>query len=86
MNRRDFLLLRPDGAPHTAVLSCERLYMRYVDSQMSGSTALLFASLNDEIRNVAALRLTDTSWLACGDLKDRLDGMLERAGVAVTIV
>ena len=85
MKRRDFLLLRTDGTSHGAVLSCERLYMRYLDSQMDGSTAAFFAGLSDEIRNVDALRLTDTSWLASGDLKERLDIMLERAGVAVTI-
>ena len=85
MNRRDFLLLRPDGAPHAAVLSCERLYMRYVDSQMDDRTTALFAHLSDEIRNIRTLRLTDASWLECADLKDRLDNILKRAGVAVTI-
>jgi hypothetical protein len=85
MNRRDFLLLRPDGAPQAAVLSCERLYMRYIDSHMEGTTAAFFAGLSAEIRKVDALRLTDTSWLASGDLKERLDNILERAGVAVTI-
>ena len=85
MNRRDFLLLRTDGPSREAVLSCERLYMRYLDAQMEGSMATLFATLGDEIRNVDALRLTDTSWLASDDLKERLDNILERAGIAVTI-
>jgi hypothetical protein len=83
MNRREFLLLRTDGSAHAAVLSCERLYMRYLDSQMDGSTAAFFAGLGDELRKVKTLRLTDTSWLACGELKDRLDAALQGAGVAV---
>ena len=85
MNRRDFLLLRSDGAAHEAVLSCERLYMRYVDSQMEDRTAAFFADLSDEIRKVRTLRLTDASWLEAGDLKERLDNILRGVGVAVTI-
>jgi hypothetical protein len=83
MHRRDFLLLRTDGSRGAAVLSCERLYMRYLDSQMDDSTAAFFAGLSDELRKVKTLRLTDTSWLACRDLKDRLDTALQGAGVAV---
>jgi hypothetical protein len=82
MNRRDFLLLRTDGAAHAAVLSCERLYMRYLDSQMDDTTGALFAHLSDELRTVKTLRLTDSSWLACGDLKDRLDAVLQGAGIS----
>ncbi len=78
MNRRDFLLLRTDD-PSGAVLSCERLYMRYVDSQMDDTTNALFANLSDELRRVKTLRLTDTSWLACSDLKERLDAALRSA-------
>ena len=85
MNRRDFLLLRTDGPSREAVLSCERLYMRYLDSQMEGRTAEFFASLSDEIRRVDALRLSDASWLASRELKERLDNILEDTGVAVTI-
>jgi hypothetical protein len=77
VNRRDFLLLRTNGAADAALLSCERLYMRYLDSQMDGSTAALFANLSDELRRVKTLRLTDTSWLACGELKAQLDTILD---------
>ena len=35
MNRRDFLLFRPDGSKKTVELSCERLYMHYRDAQMA---------------------------------------------------
>jgi hypothetical protein len=33
MNRRDFLLFRTEGRMKTVELSCERLYMQYVDAR-----------------------------------------------------
>jgi hypothetical protein len=33
MNRRDFLLFRTEGQTKTVELSCERLYMLYVDAR-----------------------------------------------------
>jgi hypothetical protein len=33
MNRRDFLLFRTEGHSKLVELSCERLYMQYVDSR-----------------------------------------------------
>jgi hypothetical protein len=81
MNRREFLLLRTDGAAHAAVLSCERLYMRYLDSEVDGTTETLFEHLRRDLRRAKTLRLTDTSWLACGDLKQRLERAIEAAGV-----
>ena len=67
----------------TAVLSCERLYMRYLDSQMDASTPVLFANLREDLRKITTLRLTDTSWLSCGDLKEHLDAALRDTGVTV---
>jgi hypothetical protein len=81
MNRREFLLLRTDGAAHAAVLSCERLYMRYLDSEVDGTTETLFEHLRRDLRRAKTLRLTDTSWLACGDLMQRLERAIEAAGV-----
>jgi hypothetical protein len=74
IERRDFLLLR-SGEP--AVLSCERLYMRYLDSQMDGTTAQLFDNLAGDLRRLHAVRLTETAWLARTDLKAQLDAVLE---------
>jgi len=74
MNRRELLMLRI-GEP--ARLSCERLYMRYVDSQIDGTTPQLFDHLAGDLRGVKALRLTETSWLARADLKARLDAVLD---------
>ena len=73
VERRDFLLLRA-GQP--AVLSCEPLFMRFLDSQMDDSTAQLFDNLAADLRQVKTVRLTETSWLARADLKEQLDRVL----------
>jgi hypothetical protein len=54
VERRDFLFLRA-GRP--AVLSCEPLFMRFLDSQMNGTTAQLFENLAADLRKVTAVRL-----------------------------
>ena len=74
LRRRDFLALRVGGP---AVLSCEHLYMRYLDSQMDGTTAQLFDNLATDLRRVNAVRLTETMWLARADLKAQLDAVLD---------
>lgn len=73
MNRRDFLLLRA-GQP--AVLSCEQLFMRYVDSQMSNTTAELFAALAGDLKATRSVRLADMSWLCRDNLRRELDRVL----------
>jgi hypothetical protein len=75
MNRRDLLLLRV-GGEQVAVLSCEQLYMRYVDALSEGTTARLFDNLANGLRTITTLRLTEGSWLACDELKRRLDAVL----------
>ena len=74
MKRRDFLALRA-GQP--AVLSCERLYMRYLDSQMDGTAPQLFDHLAGDLRGVRVLQLTETSWLTRADLKAQLEPVLD---------
>jgi hypothetical protein len=74
MNRRDFLSLRT-GEP--ALLSCERLYMRYLDARSDGTISEFFDHLAGDLRGVNVLRLTDTSWLAGDDLKTQLDAVLD---------
>ena len=73
VERRDFLLLRA-GQP--AVLSCEPLFMRFLDSQMNGTTAQLFENLAADLRKVSAVRLADTTWLSRADLKKPLGAVL----------
>jgi len=38
MNRRDFLLFRTEGRTRTVELSCERLYILYVDTRNTPET------------------------------------------------
>jgi hypothetical protein len=66
MNRRDFLSLRID---REAELSCEQLYMRYLDSTLDGTTEQLFQKIEQTLSGVKVLRLTDAGWLACEELK-----------------
>lgn len=74
MNRRDFLLLR---AGPSAVLSCEQLYMRWVDACADGTTARLFEHLASDLRGIHDVRLTETTWLSCEDLKRQLDAVFD---------
>lgn len=76
MNRRDFLLLRTDRAGRSVELSCEQLYMRYVDSRLDGTTAELFERLDRDLRMVDVLRVVESTWLAHEDLKQQLDPLL----------
>jgi hypothetical protein len=68
MRRRDFLLVKSPGEG-TVELSCERLYMRYVDARASGTEAELFAWVELQLREAAELRLRDPEWLEEADLK-----------------
>jgi hypothetical protein len=85
VERRDFLFLRA-GQP--AVLSCEPLFMRFLDSQMDGTTAQLFENLSADLRKVSAVKLADTTWLSRDDFKRELDTALDAfraAGGKVTL-
>jgi hypothetical protein len=73
MNRRDFLLLRA-GQP--AVLSCEQLFMRYLDAEADGTTPALFTALADDLRQARAVRVVDTSWRAREDFNAHLEDVL----------
>jgi hypothetical protein len=75
INRRDFLLLRV-GGDEVAELSCERLFMRFVDGLAEGNTTPLFDALADDLRRTRTVRLTDVSWLAREDLKEPLEDVL----------
>jgi hypothetical protein len=74
VERRDFLFLRA-GQP--AVLSCEPLFMRFLDSQLDGTTAQLFKNLAADLRQVKTVRLADTSWLSRDDFKQHLEATLD---------
>ena len=84
-NRRDFLLLRAT-TERPFVLSCERLYMRYLDSIDEFTTGDLAESLERELRQLKSVRVTGTSWLAREDFRSWLDPILDSlqtAGVRI---
>jgi hypothetical protein len=73
IERRDFLALKP-GRP--AELSCERLYMRFLDAQAEGTTTELFDRLAADLRAATVVHLTETAWLSRDELRSHLDGVL----------
>jgi hypothetical protein len=75
INRRDFLLLRVAG-DDVAELSCERLFMRFVDAAAEGHTEHLFEALAADLQRTRVVRLTEVSWLAREDLKAPLEAVL----------
>jgi hypothetical protein len=87
LKRRDFLLLRFDPERNSIELSCERLMMKYVDAELNGTTAQLFARLDQELRNVRELRLVDAVWLSredfARDLEKALTMFRDRGGRVV---
>jgi hypothetical protein len=76
LNRRDLLLFGINRRIRSVELSCERLYMKYCDSQLDNSTQELFERLEFELRGIDNLRLVDTDWLTCQGFKDRLEPLL----------
>jgi hypothetical protein len=76
MNRRDFLLLKVRADTRQVVLSCEELYMRFLDARLDGSAARLFQNLASDLRQTDAVQLCETSWLAEAELKRELDLLL----------
>ncbi len=74
MDRRQFLLTS-SGRSRAAEISCERLYMQYVDADADEAAANLFDRLRQELVGVDRLRVRDAYWLA-GD--EQLRGGLRR--------
>ena len=85
INRRDFLLLRSEG--RSTVLSCESLFMRFIDAENDGTVDALFENLARDLAQVKAVRLTGRPWLCRPDLRARveeaLDGFQRRGGRVV---
>ena len=68
MNRREFLFFNKNYI-HTAELSCEQLYMRYLDSTLDGTTPQFFQNIEQRLSVVTSLHLADAAWLSCDELK-----------------
>lgn len=74
INRREFLLLRP-GRPGVE-LSCERLYMKYLDARTTGDADQLFTRLAGELSRVTTVGMIDSEWLAPEEFRHELDAVL----------
>jgi hypothetical protein len=82
MNRRDFLFFTKHRK-NTAELSCEQLYMRYLDSTLDGTTSQLFNNVEQGLSDVTFLHVRDAAWLTCEELKpveSILDAFRQRGG------
>ncbi len=76
MNRRDFFLLRSPGE-WILELSCEELYMRYLDSQLDGTRNQFLERTRKEFRNRRKIRLYDAFWLDRGGVREELEPLLQ---------
>ena len=68
MNRREFLF-RTKEQQSTAELSCEQLYMRYLDSTLDGTTSEFVDNIKERLSTVTSLHVSDAAWLNCEELK-----------------
>ena len=76
MNRRDFILLGR-GRSRTLDVSCERLYMTFVEARMNGSSADLLARLTEQSARARRVRLRETVWLARDDFQSAIKPILD---------
>jgi hypothetical protein len=99
VNRRDFLLLRRVPSSRIVELSCQQLYVRYLDTKITGDRqeadaapdpwggepppvfeertfADVLRSIEDALRDADVVRLNESAWLACEDVKRGLDEVL----------
>ena len=76
MNRRDFFRLN-NPVEETVELCCEKLYMRYLDSQLDGTQEQLLGRTRETLLRSRKIRLRDASWLNRGDLKQELEPLLD---------
>jgi hypothetical protein len=82
LNRREFLFFAKDRTDK-AELSCEQLYMRYLDSTLDGTTPEFFNNIEQRLSAVRSLLLIDSAWLSSDELKpvtSILDAFRARGG------
>lgn len=70
------MLLRV-AADRQIELSCERLYMRFVDARVDRTVPRLMGTLADDLAGVTTVRLVDRSWLSSDEFKRELDRVLD---------
>jgi hypothetical protein len=76
MNRRDFLTLRAEKNPPVLELSCERLYMRYIDAGTGQDRTALLDRISRQLDRVNEVRVTDSVWLTDDTLRLEIERVL----------
>ena len=76
ITRRDFFLAG-NGRTRTLNVSCQQLYMTFIDATVDGSTVALINRLQTALSNVSHLRLRETTWLARQDFKTMLTPLID---------
>ena len=76
MKRREFFLLGT-GRRRTLEVSCQRLYMTFVEAKMDGSVDALVERLKQKSTAAHRLRLRETVWLSRTDFKAALAPLLD---------
>jgi len=76
MNRRDFFLRRTAGQPRIVEISCERLYIRYVDARSEKRLPQFLRMLERELEAAGEVRLTSREWLARDDFRADVESLL----------
>jgi hypothetical protein len=84
MNRRDFIVLR-EGAPDTAEVSCERLFIHFSNAISAGNADDFLRRTAEELGRARRLLLKDAFWLEerkmSAALGPVLDAFRARGGV-----
>jgi len=77
VTRRDFLnwSTRPRG---TVVVSCEKLYMKYVDAHAAGELARFLRDIEQALAGAAGVEITGHEWLAREDFRRHVEPLLRR--------
>ena len=70
------------------MLSCEQLFMRYLDSRADDSTSRLFEQLAADLRRVTTVHVAESMWRAREDFDRHLTAVLDaftgRGGTVTT--
>lgn len=74
MNRRSFFQRVRGAGPVT--LSCERLYIRYLEAQRIGRVAEMVTELRGEVGSASEVRLTDRGWLSRDEFRQAVAAAL----------
>lgn len=75
VNRRTFLVAA--ARPRRVLeVSCERLYIKYLDASTAGRVPQFLAELERDLANADEVRLTRREWLTREDFRDQVGPLL----------